>query len=112
MDQTQLNEFRQKIKQRLEVITSELADINSNTEAIAPDVSIGRLSRLDAMQSQQMSLAGRRLLERERTQLADALKRIESGRYGFCQLCGKPIDPERLSYQLHAVACVPCLEKK
>lgn len=112
MDQTKLNDFRQKIESRLHAITVELDHVNSNTDAIAPDVSIGRLSRLDAMQSQQMSLAGRRLLERERSQLGDALKRIESGRYGFCQLCGNPIDPERLQYQLHAIACVPCLEKK
>jgi len=111
MDPTQQISFRPKIEARLAAIASELADINDNTDAIAPDVSIGRLSRLDAMQSQQMSLAGRRLLEQEANLLNQALQRIQQGTYGRCQLCGQDIHLDRLNYQLHAVACVPCLEK-
>lgn len=44
--------------------------------------------------------------------LDDALKRIESGNYGFCTDCGKLIEKERLEAVPHAQQCVKCKMKK
>lgn len=37
-----------------------------------------------------------------------ALERVESGGYGFCQNCGNPITHERLEAVPHAVLCITC----
>jgi len=37
-----------------------------------------------------------------------ALKRIESGTYGICEICKKPIDEERLKAIPYATMCVRC----
>ncbi len=112
MEAVHQERFRPIIRKRLDEIEAELAAGAENTEAISPDVSIGRLSRLDSMQMQQMALAGKRRLEEERGRLNEALNRIEGGNYGRCPLCGNDIADERLEYQPDAITCVPCLNKK
>jgi len=38
----------------------------------------------------------------------DALARIESGRYGFCTLCGSTIDPKRIKAIPYIDTCFSC----
>lgn len=112
MDPARQPHFRPAIVKRLAEIETELAALVDDTQAISPDVSIGRLSRLDSMQQQQMALAGKRRLEEERARLREADHRIDAGTYGRCLLCGQDIADERLDYQPDAVTCVPCLRRK
>ena len=37
-----------------------------------------------------------------------ALARIETGTYGICERCGKPIAPERLEARPWAALCIDC----
>lgn len=112
MDSVRQAGFRPLIRSRLEAIERELHALVDETAAISPDAAIGRLSRLDSMQMQQMALAGKRRLEEERSRLHEALHRIETGVYGRCQLCGGDIALERLEYQPDAVTCIPCLNRR
>jgi RNA polymerase-binding transcription factor DksA len=51
------------------------------------------------------------LLEQARRRLADveaALARRESGDYGICESCGRPIAPERLAARRAALTCIDC----
>lgn len=41
-------------------------------------------------------------------EIHDAMGRIENGTYGKCELCGKDIDPERLSVLPTARRCIEC----
>ena len=45
---------------------------------------------------------------REIEQIRTALKRIESGSYGTCSVCGQPIGTERLVAVPGAITCVAC----
>ncbi len=112
MDMAVQLSFRSKIHARIAEVETELADLADDTAAIEPDVAIGRLSRLDSMQSQQMALAAKRRLEDERTRLHEALRRIDTGAFGRCLLCGQDIALERLDSQPDAVTCVPCANRR
>lgn len=112
MNPTDQEKFRPRILARLEAVKSELADLADSIEPVSPDVAIGRLSRLDSMQAQQIALAGKRRLEDEHNRLTEALRRIDAGNYGRCLLCGGDIAAERLEYQLDATTCVPCLNRR
>jgi len=112
MDTTDQERFRPIIQLRLDAIAVELADLAESTEPIEPDASIGRLSRLDSMQMQQMALAGRRRLEDERMRLQEAQQRLDARKFGSCLLCGDDINVERLEYQPDAVACMPCMNRR
>jgi len=40
--------------------------------------------------------------------IARALKQAQNGGYGICELCGQPINPERLAIFPQATLCVHC----
>lgn len=69
---------------------------------------IGRLSRIDALQNQGLT---ENLQERERVKLAlitAALRRIEEGTFGRCNACGEPIEYERLLVFPETQTCSGC----
>ena len=69
---------------------------------------LGRLSRMDALQAQQMAKASSRRRQMERGRIAAALRRIDDGEYGYCLSCGDLIPAPRLSIDPAATQCVGC----
>jgi len=69
---------------------------------------VGRLSRMDALQAQAMSIeTGRR--RREKLRLIDsALLRISNGDFGICLECDCPISPGRLEADPIVTLCIDC----
>ena len=110
MDQTKLERFQKQ----LEELEAELRDsVEGKADATAPvqvDSSIGRLSRMDAIQSQQMALGLKARQQQALFRVQNALKAITNGTYGECRRCKGPIAIERLEAQPDAVLCVKCAE--
>lgn len=103
--------FRPKIEARIAELEASMESTKGDRAAISPDKSIGRLSRLDSMQMQQMAVGMNSRMREEVKQLKEALQRIERGRYGTCDLCRKDIPMERLEFQLDATICVDCFRR-
>lgn len=108
MTRDQQETFRPLIEERIQEAKSEIARSSEDTKPISPDVSIGRLSRLDSMQMQQMALDARRRQQLLLTRLEEALKRLNQGTFGQCLQCRQDIAEERLRYQPDAVLCMRC----
>jgi DnaK suppressor protein len=70
--------------------------------------SVGRLSRMDALQMQAMADATERQRAQQRARIAAALARIEAGDYGFCAACGEPIGAKRLENDPAVPTCIDC----
>ncbi|MEP0189539.1 MAG: TraR/DksA C4-type zinc finger protein [Erythrobacter sp.] len=70
--------------------------------------SVGRLSRMDALQQQAMAQAQTRRRGQERTRIKAALERIEEGEWGYCLSCGEEIAEARLRHDPSAAVCVGC----
>jgi RNA polymerase-binding transcription factor DksA len=51
-------------------------------------------------------------LTKSKTDIEAALAQVDSGTYGICQNCGKPIEPERLKVMPAAATCVSCVKKQ
>jgi len=69
---------------------------------------VGRLSRMDALQGQQMAKAARRRRAAEARRLRAALDRLADGEHGFCDGCGEAIPEARLRIDPAATLCVAC----
>ena len=100
-------------KSRLREMQSELAELDSiskeSTATVTLDQSsVGRLSRMDALQGQQMALEAERRRKQELIQIKAALIRIENDEFGYCATCGNEIAVERLNINPIAVRCVNC----
>jgi len=70
----------------------------------------GRLTRMDALQSQAMAQATRQRAERELLRIDSALRRLEAGDYGHCLRCEEPIAAGRLRADPAAALCIDCAE--
>ena len=70
--------------------------------------SVGRLSRMDALQVQAMAKAEqeRRLARLRRVETARA--RIESGDFGYCVQCDEDIEAKRLEADPTVPLCIKC----
>ncbi len=70
--------------------------------------SVGRLSRMDALQDQAMALETERRRQIELKHIDTALKRMEDGTYGYCQSCDEDIPKKRLLIDPTASVCIDC----
>jgi DnaK suppressor protein len=71
---------------------------------------VGRLSRMDAMQSQAMSIETDRRRQAELGRIAAALRRIAKDEFGYCLSCGEAIAPKRLELDPANPLCVDCAQ--
>lgn len=111
MTEAKLNSFKKQL-QELEVeLTSAIEQSEDTTNPISPDSSLGRLTRLDALQSQQMSFEARRRLKKRLRNVQKALELIEEGNYGVCVKCKTEIPEGRLESMPEARVCVECAAK-
>ena len=86
--------------------SSESAD--ERDAVILDQQSVGRLSRMDAMQRQAMAQAQERARAAELARLDQAMRRLEDGEYGWCATCGEEIAAARLEVDPAAAVCVEC----
>lgn len=70
--------------------------------------SVGRLSRMDAMQQQAMAQANASNRKQEIAAILAALTRIAAKEYGYCDICGEDIPARRLEITPTAMCCVTC----
>ncbi len=108
MNQERITYYQAKLEALLVELREDLKKSVESAQTIELDTSIGRLSRMDAMQSQQMALELRRRQKNQLLRAENALKRIENGTFGGCARCGQPIPEERLEAQPDAVVCIGC----
>ena len=71
---------------------------------------VGRLSRMDAMQAQAMSLETGRRRRQQIVKIDATLERVRAGDFGNCFECGEPIHPGRLNANPTATLCIACAE--
>ena len=71
---------------------------------------VGRLSRMDALQGQQMALAAERMRLEKIQRIEGALLRIAANDYGRCYVCDEAIQEARLRYDPTITRCVTCCE--
>lgn len=70
--------------------------------------SVGRLSRMDAMQVQAMAQAVEARRRGRLQRIEAALRRLETGDYGYCISCDEEIPVERLEIDPATERCVDC----
>lgn len=105
--------FRVLIQNRIDALVTNLEQDSKSVETVELDQTrVGRLSRMDAMQIQQMDLALSRRQQNELAGLKHALKRLEDGEFGECQDCGEEINPRRLEIDPTATLCISCATKR
>jgi len=108
MDVDRLAYFRKRLEELEREIREDMDANPEDSGVVELDSSIGRLSRMDALQNQQMALELKRRQENQLLRIENAFKRLDKGQYGLCGKCKKPIEEERLEVFPDTVTCVRC----
>lgn len=107
----ELEHFRQALVARQSELESRIEQDAESSEVVELDQArVGRLSRMDALQAQQMAMASGRRARQELARVRRALGQIESGDYGACAACGGDIDPRRLEIDPATTRCISCAD--
>jgi len=103
------NAFRDLLLAR-QVELRELSEMSAEARgAVELDqASVGRVSRIDAIQQQAMALNNERSRANELERIKAALARIDDGSYGECLTCGEDIPEKRLQFDPSIATCVAC----
>ena len=88
-------------------ILSETAK-DSRAPVTLDQQSVGRLSRMDAMQQQSMEIATEERRQRRLIALSTALEQIAAGDYGYCLKCDDEIATGRLVVDPAVTLCIKC----
>jgi DnaK suppressor protein len=104
------------LKKRLETRRAELLKAQHETEAdrstvLLDQTTVGRLSRMHAIQEQATAIATGRKREEELARIDAALQRMADGEYGYCVVCGEEIDERRLELDPSLPNCIDCARK-
>ncbi len=87
------------------------SDAESRQAVTLDQSSVGRLSRMDAMQQKEMARETTRRRTIQRQQIRAALRRLEGDDYGHCVLCDEEISPRRLEADPATPFCVRCASR-
>lgn len=108
MDSERLDFFRKRLETLRLEIEENMSTNKDDTGVVELDSSIGRLSRMDALQNQQIALELKRRQENQLLRINNAIKRMNKGQYGFCGKCKKPIEEDRLEIFPDTFTCINC----
>lgn len=86
----------------------EVAAAGSRDVVALDQQSVGRLSRMDAMQQQAMANANHARRQQIRLRISAALARLDAGDFGWCEECGEAIPERRLALDPTLTRCVDC----
>lgn len=102
--------LRARATERLEALAAEAATASGLHEDITLDQqSVGRLSRIDALQRRAMAEATSARRTRETARLRQALRALDDPEYGFCAECGERIPFARLDLDPALTRCAACM---
>lgn len=109
MDPTWLETLKQQLVELRETLSEEDTEADNASRPVELDqASVGRLSRMDAMQHQAMALETQRRNAVRLKRVEQALVRIEQGEYGLCEDCDERINPKRLRFDPTTTLCLAC----
>ncbi len=104
-----IDPFRERLEdRRAELIAIRASSREARSVVELDQQSVGRLSRMDALQGQAMALEQDRRREEELQRIDAALARISDGDYGYCIACDEVIAPARLNLDPAIPTCVDC----
>ena len=96
------------VKLRDELMEAEQSGLDETNTVELDQARIGRLTRMDAMQSQQMAIEAQRRRKIRIRKIDAAWQRMENGDFGICSYCEGRIEIERLEFDPTTVFCSEC----
>ena len=108
MDQNQRDDIRKQIEAAIEKTKVAIANYQDMAQPISPENSIGRVSRMDAINNKSVVEAALRKAQEKLSKLEMAIKKVDDDDFGICARCSNPIPIGRVMLMPESRNCVRC----
>ena len=100
--------IKEKISTEIKKLEIQIEILKEKTKPVAPDCSLGRLTREEALNEQMMNKKVLNESTLTLTRLKNAQKRVEHEMFGICIECEEAINIGRMMIRPESVRCVGC----
>jgi len=104
--------LKDHIKKKIESLKKDIKSYQTLTQPISPDDAIGRLTRMDAINSKSINEAALNKAKQTLSKMEGALTMINDPDFGLCRECEDPIPFARLMIVPESNLCVQCAGSK
>ena len=111
MNEKQKGFIRTKLLNSRKRTIRRVEQLIEDTAPIAPDCSIGRVSRMDAINNKGVSEAALANARDKFRDIEESLARIDTPDFGYCKSCALEITVERLMAMPESLYCMKCARK-
>ncbi len=102
------HEIKRKISEEIFKTEKLIEEYKELTKPVAPDVAIGRVSRMDAINNKSVNEASLRQAEQKLQNLNRVLSMYGTDDFGRCLKCKAEIPPGRILIRPESLYCVKC----
>lgn len=107
-EKTHIIKILKKEKSKIEVRIEDLLEL---TKPISPSDSIGRISRMDAINNKSVNEAALRAAQSKLRNIEISLEKASTPEFGKCRQCGSPIPVGRMIVMPGSTRCVGCASR-
>ncbi len=111
MDDKAREMLKSKIEETIKELEEKIIGLEDITQPISPENSLGRVSRMDAINNKSVAEASLRSSKRKLSKLKIALTKIDDPKFGMCANCKNQIAPARLMFMPESTKCVRCADR-
>jgi len=108
MNDSQLKAVKEKIEDEIRVTQEKISKYSELCKPISPENSIGRISRMDAINNKSINDRMLRNSLQKLQNLKIGLKRLGNMDFGICIQCKREINKNRLILIPETLKCVKC----
>jgi DnaK suppressor protein len=108
MTNTEKQQVYAKLIKEKEKLEEKIKTLVELTQPISPDCSIGRVSRMDAINNKSVNEAALRTAREKMKNVLLGIEKFDSPDFGKCRNCGKSIPFGRLMVMPGSSTCVSC----
>ena len=112
MTEEEKNKLRERIKEEIEKLEVDIVRLEEATKPISPENSLGRISRMDAINNKGVAEAGLRNAKSKMSKLQIAITKIDLPGFGNCAHCKQPIKTARLMFMPESTRCIRCAGRR
>lgn len=103
--------LKSKIEEMIVKYEHDIMETEKMTQPISPENSLGRISRMDAINNKSVMEASLRNKISKRNKLKMALVQIDKEGFGSCLNCKRQINPARLMFMPESTKCIKCADR-
>lgn len=104
--------FKDKLEETIGDTEKLIEQLIIDTQPISPENSLGRITRMDAINNKGVAEAALRGARRKMAKLKMALTKLDDPSFGDCSNCSSSIPVQRLMFMPESTYCVSCASRR